>query len=57
MLKLVCDICGREIKNDEKRYCLVPHEILFDRYYKEKYDICLDCYKEITKKEVNPANV
>lgn len=57
MLKLVCDICGREIKKDEKRYCLIPHEIEFDKYYKEKHDICLNCYIEIVKKEVNSANI
>ena len=59
MLKLICGIFGREIKNDEKRYCLIPHEIEieFDKYYKEKHDICLNCNIEIVKKEVNSANV
>lgn len=56
MIKVICDICGKEAKGNDFVFEAVKLEILLDiasgqkRKEEHKYQICKDCYiKHISK--------
>lgn len=51
MTKTFCDICGKEIKEDEKKFISIPianpvtHDISFDNYV----EVCKECHNRLSK--------
>lgn len=54
MVRLECGRCGNWIENDESVSTLIKNTTLVIAGERERYDLCEECTKEITKLFYSP---